>query len=73
MITIKSKREIEGMKKSAEILAKIHINLRDFIKPGITTMEVNDFCHEFMLKHGAKPEQVGYHGYPYATCTSVSK
>ncbi len=72
MITIKSKREIEGMKKSAEILAKIHINLRDFIKPGITTMEVNDFCHEFMLKHGAKPEQVGYHGYPYATCTSVN-
>ena len=72
MITIKSKREIEGMKKSAEILAKIHINLRDFIKPGITTMEVNDFCHEFMLKHVAKPELVGYHGYPYATCTSVN-
>ena len=66
MITIKSKQEIEGMKKSAEILSKIHIGLRDIIKPGITTLEIDKFCHEFMLKHGAKPKQIGYHGYPYA-------
>lgn len=72
MITIKSKKEIDGMKKSAEILSKIHINLRDIIVPGITTMEINKFCHEFMLKHGATPKQIGYHGYPYATCTSVN-
>ena len=72
MITIKSKHEIEGMKKSGEILSKIHIGLRDIIKPGITTLEINKFCHDFMLKHGAKPKQIGYHGYPYATCTSVN-
>ncbi|MCI5996963.1 MAG: type I methionyl aminopeptidase [Peptoniphilaceae bacterium] len=72
MITIKSKKEIDGMRKSAEILSKIHINLRDIIVPGITTMEINKFCHEFMLKHGATPKQIGYHGYPYATCTSVN-
>lgn len=72
MITIKSKKEIDGMKKSAEILSKIHINLRDIIKPGITTMDINNFCHEFMVKHGASPKQIGYHGYPYATCTSIN-
>ena len=48
MITIKSKQEIEGMKKAGEIISKIHIGLRDIIKPGITTLDIDKFCHDFM-------------------------
>ena len=43
MITLKSQREIEAMAESGQILANIHVALRDFIKPGITTMAINDF------------------------------
>ena len=43
MITLKSDREIQAMEESGAILAGIHEELRDFIKPGLTTMEINNF------------------------------
>ncbi|MDO4680703.1 MAG: type I methionyl aminopeptidase [Aerococcus sp.] len=70
MITLKSKREIEGMDRAGSILAHIHEEMRDFIRPGVTTMEVNDRMEELIRKAGAIPEQIDFEGYPYATCTS---
>ncbi len=72
MIIIKTEEEIEKMAAAGKILAGVHINLRDFIKPGVTTMEINNFAETYMNDHGATAEQVGYNGYPYATCTSVN-
>ena len=43
MITLKSEREIQAMEESGAILAGIHEELRGFIKPGLTTMEINNF------------------------------
>lgn len=72
MITLKSPREIEAMEASGKILASIHVALRDFIKPGITTMQINDFVEKAIRDAGAIPEQIGFEGYEYATCTSVN-
>lgn len=72
MITLKSEREIQAMEESGKILANIHVALRDFIKPGITTMDIDKFVHERILAAGAIPEQIGFEGYEYATCTSVN-
>lgn len=72
MITLKSPREIEAMKESGKILAGIHVALRDFIKPGITTMEINNFVQNKIEEAGAIPEQIGFEGYEFATCTSVN-
>lgn len=72
MITLKSPREIEAMEESGKILANIHVALRDFIKPGITTMEINDFVEKAIRDAGAIPEQIGFEGYEFATCTSVN-
>lgn len=72
MIVIKSKSEIEKMAEAGKILAAIHRMLRDYIKPGISTMDIDKRCEEFMLDHGSSPEQKGYKGFPYATCTSVN-
>lgn len=72
MITLKSQREIEKMKKSGELLASIHQALRTFIKPGITTMDVNKFVHDKIVAGGGIPAQIGYEGYEFATCTSVN-
>ena len=72
MITLKSPREIEAMKESGKILADIHVALRDFIKPGITTMDINEFVQKRIEDAGAIAEQIGFEGYEFATCTSVN-
>jgi methionyl aminopeptidase len=72
VITLKSPREIEAMDKAGDVLAAIHESLRDFIKPGITGMDIEEYVEKLMKQHGATPEQKGYQGYEYATCVSVN-
>lgn len=72
MITIKSQREIDEMYQSGQILASIHVALRDYIRPGLTTKQVNDFVHKKILEAGATAPQIGFEGYEFATCTSVN-
>lgn len=78
MISIKSKSEIEVMKKSGEILAAAHEKLRDAVRPGVTTAELDRIAEEFIRKNGAVPSFKGYKGYPGAIdypasiCASVN-
>lgn len=72
MITRKSKREIEKMQKAADLLVLTHKEIAKMIKPGISTMEIEQFVDDFLAKHGATAEQKGYQGYKYATCASIN-
>ncbi|NLW23262.1 MAG: type I methionyl aminopeptidase [Tissierellia bacterium] len=72
MIIIKTEQEIEKMKKAGELLAKVHKEIAKMIKPGISTHEIDQFVENYLLDHGAIPEQKGYQGYPYATCASIN-
>lgn len=72
MITLKSKREIEHMQESGTILANIHTLLRDFVKPGVKTIDINHFVQKHIEKAGAIAAQIGFEGYEYATCISVN-
>ena len=72
MITYKSQREIDMMKKAGELLAKAHKEIAKRIKPGVTTWEIEEFVDQFLKKHGATPEQKGYKGYEFATCASIN-
>ncbi|GAA4703226.1 type I methionyl aminopeptidase [Brevibacillus fulvus] len=72
MITLKSQQEIEKMKAAGEILAACHKEIAKLIRPGITTLEIDQFAASFVEKHGATMEQKGYQGYPFATCASVN-
>lgn len=72
LIYLKTTEQIEKMKKAGDIIADCHKEIAKFIKPGITTEEINRFAENFILQRGAIPEQKGYHGYPYATCASVN-
>ena len=60
MIFLKTEEEIQGMKLAGDLLAKTHLALKKIIKPGITTLELDDFVEAFLKKHGATPEQKGY-------------
>lgn len=72
MITLKSNREIDAMNESGALLASIHVALREFIKPGVTTWEINEFVQRKIEEAGATAPQIGFEGYKYATCTSIN-
>jgi methionyl aminopeptidase len=72
MIVLKSKREIEKMKEAGQLLAACHREIAKMIKPGISTLEIDEFVDKFLKKNGATPEQKGYKGYKYATCASIN-
>lgn len=72
MIVIKTREQIEKMRKAGEILAACHREIAGMIRPGQTPLEIDRFVERFLAEHGATPEQKGYHGYPFATCASVN-
>ena len=72
MISIKSKREIELMRHAGKLVSLMHQYIKPYIKPGISTSELDQLCEEFILSHDAVPTCKGYHGYPSALCTSIN-
>jgi len=72
VVIIKTSQQIEMIAKAAKIVTACHRKLREMIRPGITTLEIDRFVEEFIRAHGAKAEQKGYKGYPYATCASIN-
>ena len=72
MVTIKTEKEIQAMREGGKILRDVYIKLKDFIKPGMTTKQIDKFVHRFLVSRGGKPSCLGYEGYPAATCVSVN-
>lgn len=72
MVIIKTEKEIGYMAEAGKILTACHREIRSIIRPGITTLEIDEFAENFIRSHSATPEQKGYKGYPYATCASVN-
>ena len=72
MITIKSDREIELMRKAGMLVSEMHRFIKPYIKEGITTLELDRLCEKFILEHDAVPTCKGFEGYPNALCTSVN-
>ena len=73
MITIKTKDEINGIKKSCALLRSLFEELDGFIKEGITTKAVDVFCENFIKKHGGKPAFLYYDGFPASACISINE
>lgn len=76
MITIKSQREIDAMNRAGDVLASIHIGLRDLIRPGVDMWEVEEYVRKRCKEENVLPLQIGVDGhlmdYPYATCCGLN-
>jgi len=72
MIILKSRQEIEKMRKSNALVAAILEELAKKIRPGVKTIELDRLSEQMALKRGARPAFKGYRGYPYSLCTSVN-
>ena len=72
MISIKNEKEIELMRKSGKITYEVLMKLKDFIKPGVTTKEIDKFAYDYITSHDATPSFLNYEGYPATTCVSIN-
>ncbi len=72
MIHRKSNEEIELLRVSNRLVAKLLQKLKQLVRPGITTKELDVVAEEFILRHGATPTFKGYAGFPACICTSVN-
>lgn len=72
MITLKSNREIELLKKAGNIVYQTHQYLKPFIKEGITTKELDKLAEDFIRSQDAIPSFKGYEGFPATLCTSIN-
>lgn len=73
MIKIKSSREIELLRQAGHIVYETHQYLRPYIKPGITTKELDTLAEDFIRSKGAIPSCKGYEGFPATLCVSINE
>ncbi len=70
---LKSQEEREKIRTVGRIVATLLAELRDAVKPGITTADLDVLCAQELLRYGAQSSSLGYHGYPASLCTSVNE
>lgn len=73
MISIKTPREIELLRIAGEITGSTHNYLKPFIKPGITTKELDRLAEDYIRSRGATPSFKGYDGFPGTICASINE
>ena len=77
MISIKSTREIELMKKTCALARDTLIMIGEYVRPGVTTEKLDRICYDYILSHNARPSPLhypnprqGWHPFPKSICTS---
>lgn len=73
MIKIKTPREIEEMKRAGALSAKVLRMVGEIVKPGISTLELDQFVERLIRMHGGIPAFKGYMGFPASICASVNE
>ncbi|MBI1327985.1 MAG: type I methionyl aminopeptidase [Alphaproteobacteria bacterium] len=64
--------DFDGMRKAGKLAAETLDYITPYVKPNVTTEELDRLCHEFILQHNAVPAPLGYKGYPKSICTSIN-
>ncbi len=73
MISLKSPREIEAMRRAGRITAQARALAGSMVAPGVTTLEIDKAVRRFIESQGAKPSFLGYGGFPGSACISVNE
>ena len=72
-VTIKTEAEIEKMRVAGKLGSEVLEMIEPYVKPGITTDELNTLCHNYITQHQqAIPAPLNYHGFPKSVCTSLN-
>ena len=72
-VTIKSAKEIELMREAGRLLEIVHDEMGNMIRPGISTMDINEFGDKLIRKLGCIPNFLNYGGFPASICVSANE
>jgi methionyl aminopeptidase len=61
------------MKSAGKIVAEVHATLKNMIKPGVSTQELDEAAEKIIRNNGAIPSFKGYHDYPASICASINE
>lgn len=73
MILLKTEEQIDGIRNSCHMLCDLLDSLEGRIKPGMSTKDVDMYCHDWIIQRNAKPACLNYEGFPASTCISVNE
>ncbi len=71
-VKIHDEAGFEGMRRAGRLAAETLDFITPYVKPGVTTGELDRLCHDYIRDHGAVPAPLGYRGYPKSICTSIN-
>ena len=72
MIAIKNERELTLMRQACKITAAARALAGDMVRPGVSTKQIDQAVHDYIVAQGAKPSFLHYNGFPASTCISVN-
>jgi len=72
-VTIKSEREIELMREAGRILATVHEELKNFVQPGISTLDIDKKANDLIRSYDCIPSFLNYNGFPASVCVSINE
>ncbi len=72
-IGIKTEKEIELMRESCRLLSEVHYELGQFVRPGISTADIDELGEKLIRQKGGIPNFLNYEGYPASICVSVNE
>jgi methionyl aminopeptidase len=72
-IRLKTPAEINGIRTCGKLVMDTMFKVRDMIKPGITTNDIDRFVHSYTVDNGATPAPLNYRGFPKSVCTSINE
>ena len=73
MIVVKTKDQIDKMRKAGRVVAAVLQLMSESIRPGVTTAYLDRLAEEEIVRRGATPAFKGYRGYPATICASVNE
>lgn len=73
MVAKKSREEIKLMKMAGSIVAKVHQAMKESIKEGISTLELDKIAYDVIKENKATPTFLGYRGFPGSICASINE
>ncbi|MGC6484363.1 MAG: type I methionyl aminopeptidase [Candidatus Puniceispirillales bacterium] len=71
-VTCHDEEAFAAMRKAGRLAAEVLDFITPHVKAGVSTLALNDLCHEFIIDHGATPAPLNYKGFPKSTCISVN-
>jgi methionyl aminopeptidase len=79
-ILVKTDKQVDGIRASSKLAAQTLVYITDFVKPGVTTVELDNLIEKYIRDHGAIPATLGYRGahprqppYPKSSCISLNE